>query len=143
MMKRILLISGPNLNMLGRREPEIYGKTTLEELEKMVAERARELGYELVTFQSNHEGTIIDFIQEHQDEADGIIINPGALAHYSYALRDSIAGANLDTVEVHISNLHKREKWRRKSLLSEVCAGTISGLGIKGYLLALEHFKDG
>ncbi len=141
-MKKILLISGPNLNMLGRREPEIYGTTTLAEVEEMVSRRAGELGYQVVTFQSNHEGAIIDFVQEHQDKADGIIINPGALTHYGYALRDCIAGAGLTTVEVHISNLHKREKWRRKSLLSEVCTGTISGLGITGYLSALEYFND-
>jgi 3-dehydroquinate dehydratase-2 len=141
-MKRIILINGPNLNMLGRREPEIYGRTTLAELEEKVAARAREMGMAIVPFQSNHEGAIIDFIQEHQEEADGIIINPGALTHYGYALRDCLAGTGLEAVEVHISNLQKREEWRRKSVVTEVCKGILSGLGIKGYILALEYFKD-
>lgn len=141
-MKKILLINGPNLNMLGQREPEIYGHTTLAELEKIVSDYAGQLNYRLQILQSNHEGAIIDFIQKHQRDASGIIINPGALAHYGFALRDCLAGTGLSIIEVHISNLQKREEWRRKSILTEVCTGLISGLGIKGYLLALEYFRD-
>jgi 3-dehydroquinate dehydratase-2 len=141
-VKKILLVNGPNLNMLGQREPEIYGHTTLAELEKIVSDYAGQLNYRLQILQSNHEGAIIDFIQKHQGDAGGIIINPGALAHYGYALRDCLAGTGLSIIEVHISNLQKREEWRRKSVLTEICTGLISGLGIKGYLLALEYFKD-
>jgi len=141
-MKRILLVNGPNLNMLGQREPELYGHTTLTELERIIGDYAGKLNYQLEVLQSNHEGAIIDFIQKHQNNVDGIIINPGALTHYGYALRDCLAGTGLPIIEVHISNLQKREKWRRKSVLTEVCTGLISGMGIKGYLLALEYFKD-
>lgn len=141
-MKLILLVNGPNLNLLGKREPEIYGKTTLSQIEEMVAERATKLGFEVKSYQSNHEGAIIDFIQAEYEHADGIIINPGALTHYGYALRDCIAAAGLPTIEVHISNVQKREKWRQKSAVSEVCTGIIGGLGNKGYLMALEYFRD-
>jgi 3-dehydroquinate dehydratase-2 len=128
--------------MLGTREPEIYGTTTLLEIEKMVSDAARPMGYEIRPFQSNHEGAIIDFIQKEQEKAAGIIINPGALTHYGYSLRDCLAAVGAPIVEVHISNIQKREEWRRKSVLTEVCTGSISGLGVEGYLRALEYFKD-
>lgn len=141
-MKTLLLINGPNLNMLGTREPEIYGHTTLAEIESMVTEEAGRMGYAVKSFQSNHEGGIVDYIQAEYKEAVGIIINPGALTHYGYSLRDCLAGIDLKIIEVHLSNIQKREEWRKKSVLTEVCDGLISGLGVKGYLMALEYFKD-
>jgi 3-dehydroquinate dehydratase-2 len=141
-VKTILLINGPNLNMLGTREPEIYGRTTLAEIEALAADRAKTLGMMLKPFQSNHEGAIIDFIQMELPQADGIIINPGALTHYGYALRDCLAAVAAPIVEVHLSNLQKREECRRRSVLTEVCTGIIGGLGAAGYLLALEYFSE-
>ncbi|NMC43277.1 MAG: type II 3-dehydroquinate dehydratase [candidate division Zixibacteria bacterium] len=141
-MKTILLIHGPNLNRLGDREPEIYGRTTLPEIETMMTARGRECRLAVRTFQSNHEGAIIDFIQGEQAAASGIIINPGALAHYAYALRDCLTAVACPVIEVHISNVHKREAWRRTSILAEVCTGVIGGLGVDGYLLALEYFRE-
>ena len=139
-MKTILLINGPNLNTLGTRQPEIYGRVTLPEIEAMVIEKANELGMTVKPFQSNHEGAIIDFIQAEYRSAAGIIINPAALTHYGYALRDCLAALEMPIIEVHISNLQKREEWRRRSVLTEVCTGFISGLGVSGYLLAVEFF---
>lgn len=141
-MKTILLINGPNLNMLGTRQPEIYGTTTLSEIESMVAGKAAEQGWKVKAFQSNHEGGLIDFIQAEYKGADGIIINPGALTHYGYSLRDCLAAVDIPIVEVHISNIQKREEWRKKSVLTEICSGLISGLGTEGYFRALEYFKD-
>ncbi|MCP4566388.1 MAG: type II 3-dehydroquinate dehydratase [FCB group bacterium] len=141
-MKTILVINGPNLNLLGRREPDVYGRTTLPEIEAMMKEKGQKLGLEIKSFQSNHEGGLIDFIHAEYQTADGIIINPGAFTHYSYALRDCLAAVDRPVVEVHISNLQQREEWRRKSVMTEVCIGLISGLGIDGYLLALEYFID-
>ncbi|MCK5126742.1 MAG: type II 3-dehydroquinate dehydratase [candidate division Zixibacteria bacterium] len=141
-MKTILFINGPNLNMLGVREPEIYGTTTLPEIERIVAEEAQVYKMKIVAFQSNHEGAIIDFIQESYRGADGIVINPGAFTHYSYAIRDCITGTDLKTVEVHISDINNREEWRKKSVLSDICAGVISGQGVEGYVRALDYFKD-
>lgn len=141
-MKKLLFINGPNLNMLGSREPEIYGHTTLTEVEAMVIEKASGLDIMILRFQSNHEGAIIDFVQEHYDGVDGIIINPGALTHYGYSLRDCLAGTGLPIVEVHISNLDEREAWRKQSVLSDICTGVISGLGVTGYLRALEYFTE-
>ncbi|MGD0765602.1 MAG: type II 3-dehydroquinate dehydratase [Dehalococcoidia bacterium] len=135
---KILLINGPNLNTLGQREPEIYGKMTLAQIEGRAQEKAQALGVELRTFQSNREGEIIDFIQAEGPNASGIIINPGALSHYSLALRDALAGSGLPAIEVHISNIHGREKFRRRSVTAGVCRGIIAGLGWRGYVAALE-----
>ena len=134
----ILLLNGPNLNLLGEREPEIYGKTTLPELERMVQSRARELGHVVRAFQSNHEGALIDELHQARSWAQGVIFNPGAFTHYSYALRDAISSTRLKVVEVHLSDITKREDWRRVSVLAEVCAHRIMGKGPAGYLEALE-----
>lgn len=139
-MKTILFINGPNLNLLGKREPEIYGRTTLPEIEKMVAARGNEVGIAIKAFQSNHEGAIIDFLQAEYESAEGIIINPGAFTHYSYAIRDCLAGTGLPIVEIHISDVEKREEWRKKSVISDICIKKISGKGIEGYFEALECF---
>jgi 3-dehydroquinate dehydratase-2 len=135
---RILLINGPNLNTLGKREPEVYGYDTLADIVGRIEQRAGELGAEVVAFQSNHEGALIDFIQEQAGAADGIIINPGAYGHTSIALRDAIAGSGLPAVEVHISNVWARETFRHRSMISGVCKGVVSGLGWRGYLYALD-----
>ena len=134
---KILLINGPNLNTLGRREPQIYGHDTLADIVARVRALATDLGAEVEAFQSNHEGDIIDFIQANQDGADGLVINPGALGHSSIAIRDAIAASHLTTVEVHISNVHAREAFRRETVLTPVCKGMITGLGWRGYLFAL------
>jgi 3-dehydroquinate dehydratase-2 len=135
---KILLIHGPNLNMLGRREPEIYGHTTLAQIDAAVEERASAAGATLLAFQSNHEGALIDFLQEEGWDAGGIIINPGALTHYGLALRDALASLQAPIVEVHLSNVYKREAFRHTSVIAPVAAGQIAGLGWQGYLLALE-----
>lgn len=139
---RILLINGPNLNTLGQREPEIYGTMTLADIEGRVAERAKALGAELRCFQSNHEGAIVDFLQQEAPAADGIIINGGALTHYGLSLRDALAGAGKPAIEVHISNIHGRERFRRRSITAEVCKGVIAGLGWRGYIAALEALVE-
>ena len=138
---KIYVINGPNLNMLGKREPEHYGELTLCELNKQIEAKAGELGLEVRFFQSNSEGELIDFIQQAAGSgAGGIILNAGALTHYSYAIRDALAASELPTIEVHMSNIYKREPFRHNSVLSEVCAGQISGLGKYSYMLALEYF---
>lgn len=139
---RILLINGPNLNTLGQREPEVYGKMTLTEIEKRAQEKAQALGVELRPFQSNLEGAIIDFIQAEGPSAAGIIINPGALSHYSLALRDALAASGLPAIEVHISNIYGREKFRRRSVTADVCRGLIAGLGWRGYVAALDALVE-
>lgn len=139
---RILLINGPNLNTLGQREPEVYGKLSLEEIEQRVSARAKELGVEVRAFQSNHEGAIVDYLQKEAPSADGIILNGGALTHYGLSLRDALAGAGRPAIEVHISNIYTRERFRRRSLTAEVCRGVITGLGWFGYIAALEALVE-
>ena len=137
-MKKILVINGVNLNMLGIREPDIYGKNTLKDLEDGISRKAKELGVEVDFFQSNIEGEICSAIQKAYGVYDGIIINPAAYTHYSYAIRDAIGSVKIDTIEVHISNVHKREEFRDKSVIVPECIGQIAGLGFMGYDLALE-----
>jgi 3-dehydroquinate dehydratase-2 len=135
---RFLLVNGPNLNSLGTREPHIYGHDTLFDIVTRVEKRAAEFGATIDPFQSNHEGAIIDFLQEHARGADGLIINPGGLAHTSVVLRDAISASQLPAVEVHISNVHARESFRHESILTAVCKGMVTGLGWRGYIYALE-----
>jgi len=134
----ILLVNGPNLNLLGEREPEIYGRTTLHEIEKLVRDACAGWNVEVKAFQSNHEGALIDFLQEHRARARGIVINAGAYTHTSYALHDCLKALPIPAVEVHISNLQAREPFRRQSVIAPACRGQIVGLGIRGYLLAAE-----
>jgi len=135
---RFLLINGPNLNTLGKRQPHIYGTLTLKEIEARVAERAAQHGAEIRSFQSNHEGALIDFIQAEAEDAQGIIINPGALTHYSIALRDALEGCGLPFIEVHLSDIQAREPFRRHSVMADIAAGQIAGQGWEGYLRALD-----
>jgi 3-dehydroquinate dehydratase-2 len=135
---RILVIHGPNLNMLGKREQGLYGSKTIEEIDSQLRERGRGLGIEVMTFQSNSEGAIIDFIQAQSPEADGIIVNPGALTHYGLSLRDALADASLPIIEVHLSNIYAREEFRHRSVIAPIAKGQISGLGWRGYIAALE-----
>lgn len=136
-MKRIAILNGPNLNRLGKREPEIYGSTTLPELESQLA-TAFAAEAELVFFQSNHEGALVDRISELADEkVDGLVINGAALTHTSVALRDAILGSELRAVEVHISNIYRREEFRHKSFTGPACIGVITGLGLEGYYAAI------
>ena len=142
-MKKYLVINGPNLNMLGVREPGIYGSSTLSDLETMMREKATELGVSLEFFQSNHEGAIIDKIHASMGNFDGIILNPGAYTHYSYAIADALGSVDVPCIEVHISNIHKREEFRRISVTAPSCRGQISGLGFYGYICALEALVNG
>ncbi len=136
---RILVINGPNLNFLGIREKGIYGTQDYDFLLSLLEEKAKELNIVIETFQSNCEGEIIDRIQKsYYDQVDGIIINPGAYTHYSYAIRDALASITAPKIEVHISNIHQREEFRHTSVTATVCTGQIAGLGLQGYLLAVD-----
>jgi 3-dehydroquinate dehydratase-2 len=135
---KILVIHGPNLNMLGKREESIYGEKTLPEIDALLKKEARALTVDVVTFQSNHEGALVDFIQDQADSARGIIINPGALTHYGFSLLDALVDSKLPVIEVHLSNIHRREEWRAKSIIAPVAQGQISGLGWRGYMAALQ-----
>jgi len=135
---RILIINGPNLNLLGKRETEVYGSETLDEIMEWLKASPEMREHELEHFQSNHEGAIIDRLHNAMGQSDGIIINPGAYSHTSYAIRDAITSVGIPTMEVHLSDIHKREEFRRVSVISPVCVGQISGLGKKSYLEGLK-----
>ena len=138
MAKIVLVINGPNLNMLGKREPAIYGSTTLDDINSGLEKMGKEKGLVIESFQSNHEGAIVDRIHEAFKKVDGIIINPGAYTHTSVAIRDALLILDVPIIEVHISNVHKREEFRHHSYISDISTGQIVGLGVKGYYLALE-----
>lgn len=135
---RILVIHGPNLNMLGQRDKAIYGEKTLQEIDALLKKEARALGVDVVAFQSNHEGALIDFIQEQADSARGIVINPGALTHYGFSLLDALVDSKLPIIEVHLSNIYQRDEWRTRSIVAPIAQGQISGLGWRGYVAALQ-----
>jgi len=139
---KILILNGPNLNLLGEREPEVYGSDSLRDLNHFISISDQASSLDLHFFQSNHEGALIDFMQGHRKSARGMVINPGGLTHYSVALRDAIAGCQIPTVEVHLSDIHAREAFRQVSMVKDVCIKQISGLGKQGYLDALTTLKD-
>ena len=138
---RVLLLNGPNLNLLGQREPDVYGTMTFEELNKRVRDYAKEIGIELKSLQSNHEGVLIDAIHDAADWADAIVINPGAYTHYSYAIADALKAVRLPAIEVHLSNVQARDEYRRTSVVAPVTVGQITGFGAMSYLLALQAAK--
>ena len=139
---KICVLQGPNLNLTGLREPGVYGSRTLEDIHRRIARRAGELGVEVEFYQSNWEGALIDKLHACRSTVDGVIFNPGAYSHTSYALRDAISAIGLPVVEVHISNIHAREEFRHTSLITAVCLGQICGLGETGYILALEALVE-
>lgn len=141
---RLIVANGPNLNLLGSREPEVYGRETLADVEALCRARAEKAGAELVFFQTNHEGEMLDRLGREAPEADGVVLNPGALTHQSRALHDCLKAIRTPVVEVHISNLHARaEEWRHQSLTAPAAKGVIMGLGIRGYVLAMDWFLEG
>ncbi|PIZ26725.1 MAG: type II 3-dehydroquinate dehydratase [Chloroflexi bacterium CG_4_10_14_0_8_um_filter_46_9] len=135
---KILIINGPNLNMLGKRDKATYGRKTLAEIDSVVKKQGEKLDAEITSFQSNSEGALVDFIQQQSSSADGIIINPGALTHYGFSLRDALADSGLPIIEVHLSNIYAREDWRAESVIAPIAKGQISGLGWQGYIVALQ-----
>lgn len=139
---KVLIINGPNLNFLGKREPKIYGDETLEVINNKIKEFGMNHGMEVEFFQSNHEGYIIDKIQESYENVDYLIINPGALTHYGIGIRDAILSTNLKTIEVHLSNVYSREEFRHKSVISDICIGKITGFGSEGYKMALQYLSN-
>ncbi len=145
-MTRILVVHGPNLNLLGRREPEIYGTTTLDTINEQLRDAAREAGVEVEILQSNHEGEIVDFLNQGLGRVDGLILNAAAYTHYSVAIRDAVTALGVPSVEVHLTNIHAREGFRKRSLMAPVVTGQVVGLGAYGYVLALQgllHFLAG
>jgi len=140
--KRIAVLHGVNLDQLGRRDPAVYGTLTLAELEQRIAEQARELGLQASFFQSNHEGAFVERLHELRDEADAIVLNPGAWTHYAWAIRDALEIAALPAVEVHLSDVHNRERWRRTSVIGDLCLATVSGRGPDGYGEALRLLHE-
>lgn len=141
MKKKILVIHGPNINMLGDREPTIYGKESFKSINDQILKWGEEIGLSCNIYQSNHEGDIIDKLHSAKDEYDGIVLNAGAYTHYSYAIRDAIATVKIPTIEVHLSNIHSREEFRHKSVIAPACAGQIAGFGKYSYKLALYGLK--
>ncbi len=141
-MKKILVLNGPNLNLVGIREPGVYGKQSIELINQGLLEYAKELEMELEIRQSNHEGQLIDWLHEAREEFDGVVLNAGAFTHYSYAIRDAISAIEKPVVEVHLSNVHAREEFRRTSVISPVCIGVICGFGKNSYHLALKALDD-
>ena len=137
-MTRILVLNGPNLNMLGRRDPSVYGARTLDDINDELSKLAASLGVEVDFYQSNLEGQLVDCIQQNWSAAQGIIINPGALTHYGISLKDALIDCGLPVIEVHLSNIHAREQWRRHSVISDIARGQIAGFGWKSYTAALE-----
>ena len=146
-MATFLVINGPNLNALGKRDQALYGSLTLAEIEARIREKAKELGVDVEFFQSNHEGALIDYLQQHAGRASGIVINGGALTHYGLSVRDALGDTRVPFVEVHLSNIYAREDWRQKSVTAPLSVGVITGLGWQGYLYALDflvgHVKGG
>lgn len=139
---KVLVIHGPNLNFLGKREPEIYGHLTLEDINDKIRKKAKEHSFEVEIFQSNYEGALVEKLQEHYKKSDYLVINPAAFTHYSIAVRDAVLTSGLKTIEVHLSNIHSREEFRKKSVIADIAVGQICGLGHHGYLLAMDYIKE-
>ncbi|MBM4447201.1 MAG: type II 3-dehydroquinate dehydratase [Chloroflexi bacterium] len=139
---KIMVINGPNLNILGKRNKALYGDKTLSQIDTLLKKEGEDLGVDIVSFQSNNEGALIDFIQKSSSEVSGIIINPGALTHYGFSLRDALADSGLPVIEIHLSNIYAREEWRAKSVIAPIAKGQISGLGWRGYVAALRILAD-
>jgi len=141
-LPHILILNGPNLNRLGKREPDVYGTDTLTDLEQKLFQFAEGIQTELTFFQSNHEGDLIDALHEAEEQYDGIVLNPGAFSHYSYAIRDAVAAISIPVIEIHLSNPHAREAFRHHSVIAPVARGQITGLGFEGYKLAICYFMN-